>query len=504
MGLTHALEYADEPRWGYGVQVKRHPDTLMQLERPFFRRSKVELQHFLEARRSFADLVFDGCDSSGTAACFELVFRQPCLRDVVEECLFNSVKRWALESFEGPVTAAPLERGSTFKITAAQCRRILAAALVGNVLDVMAGEKRNKGGMNFSRLVYEVALDGDAVSAHKLAAILLYFESGLALEGSEDDARIVGFERLACPSAESFESLLLSKEAQRSESWGETVLLHAGSMEDPDDATAFVNFANADFGYGRFIPSCTQEEILQMACPEFNVGMLVIGRMDEDEVVNVRRCRRFTTYTGYLDTYRITGRMTDGAPALLQDILTLDACTNNHFSPAKQLRDMRKAYASFSALVEHGGVAASGAAAVSRGDTIVSTGRWGCGVFGGLPAHKFVQQVLAARLAGVRLRFSTFGNTDGCDKALVALEANRPSSAQVYAALLRCTDRKSWEQSFKQSFGRQAREEGREAGWGPPGLTLSLILRPLIFLTRKLGKIEASPITDGNKEHQSD
>jgi len=473
----------------------------MQLARPFFRRSKVELQHFLEARRSFADLVFDGCDSSGTAACFELVFRQPCLRDVDETGLFTSVKRWALESFEGPVAAAPLERGSSFELSAAQCRRILAAALVGNVLDVMAGEKRNQGGMNFSRLVYEVALDGDAVSAHKLAALLLYFESGLALEGSEDDARIVGFERLACPSAESFESLLLSNEAQRSE-WGETVVLHAGSMEDPPDATAFVNFANADFGYGRFIPSCTQEEILQMACPEFNVGMLVIGRMDEDEVVNVRRCRRFTTYTGYLDTYRITGRMSDGAPALLQDILTLDACTNNHFSPANQLRDMRKAYASFSALAERGGAAVSGAAAFSRGGAIVSTGRWGCGVFGGLPAHKFVQQVLAARLAGVRLRFSTFGNADGCDKTLVALEANRPSSAQIYDALLRCTDRKCWDQSFKQSFG--PRGEGREAGGDPPTLTLSLILRPLLFLTGKLGKIEGSAITDGKKEHQSD
>ncbi len=134
----------------------------------------------------------------------------------------------------------------------------------------------------------------------------------------------------------------------------------------------------------------------------------------------------------------------------------------------------------------------------------MSTGRWGCGVFGGLPAHKFVQQVLAARLAGVRLRFSTFGNTDGCDKALVALEANRPSSAQVYDALLRCTDRKSWEQSFKQSFGREPREDGRVAGGGAPSLTLSLILRPLLYLTGKLGKIEGSPITYGKKEHQTD
>ena len=112
--------------------------------------------------------------------------------------------------------------------------------------------------------------------------------------------------------------------------------------------------------------------------------------------------------------------------------------------------------------------------------------------------------MLAARLAGVRLRFSTFGNTDGCDKALVALEANQPSSAQVYDALMRCTDRKSWEQSFKQSFARGLGEEGREAGVDRPNLSLSLILGPLLFLTRKLGKIEGSPITYGKKEHQSD
>ena len=30
-------------------------------------------------------------------------------------------------------------------------------------------------------------------------------------------------------------------------------------------ATAFVNFANANFGYGMIIPSATQEEILQVS-----------------------------------------------------------------------------------------------------------------------------------------------------------------------------------------------------------------------------------------------
>lgn len=53
--------------------------------------------------------------------------------------------------------------------------------------------------------------------------------------------------------------------------------LHDAGMEAPAHAAAFVNFANAQFGYGKFIESCTQEEILQQCCPEFNVGMLFIG-----------------------------------------------------------------------------------------------------------------------------------------------------------------------------------------------------------------------------------
>ena len=71
-------------------------------------------------------------------------------------------------------------------------------------------------------------------------------------------------------------------------------------MEAIPDATAFVNFANAIFGYGEFIASCTQEEILQVCCPEFNVGMLFQGTMRDEEVMVVHGCRRYSAYSGYL------------------------------------------------------------------------------------------------------------------------------------------------------------------------------------------------------------
>ena len=79
-------------------------------------------------------------------------------------------------------------------------------------------------------------------------------------------------------------------------------------MEAPA-ADAFVNFANKNFGYGCFIPSCTQEEILQVCCPEFNVGMLLLGVMTDGEVVNVRGCRRYSRYSGYLVRVRARARV---------------------------------------------------------------------------------------------------------------------------------------------------------------------------------------------------
>lgn len=113
--------------------------------------------------------------------------------------------------------------------------------------------------------------------------------------------------------------------------------------------------------------------------------MLFIGLMSDDEVVNVRNCRRYAEYTGYLHSFRCVGAMV-GTP--ITDILVIDACTSEHFSKANVVRDVRKAYTSFAALKS---LPAQSLDAAPQ--PVISSGRWGCGVFGGLPAHKFLQQV---------------------------------------------------------------------------------------------------------------
>ena len=421
---------------------------------PWRLRGRDELQRLLEPVTTFGELpLWQGSGAAAGAKAFSNVFALPCMRGGPDEqTICAAVKRWAMESLDMATLLQPLALGGVHEFSAAECRRVLAASFVGNVADTMSDAKRNQGGLNFSKLVRDCALDAESICAHKLAALLLYFAAGLALEGTADDERLVRFERLACPPLAEFEAVLTAEEAAGARPvWSDVVSLHDGGMEAAADATAFVNFANADFGYGCFIPSCTQEEILQMACPEFNVGMLLLGRMGEDEVVNVRGCRRYSTYAGYLHTYTCTGSLVAGAasPVVLHDVLTLDACTTQHFRRDRQLRDLRKAYASFAAL---------GPGAV------VSTGRWGCGVFGGLPAHKFAQQAVAARLAGVRLRFSTFGTPDGCDVVLGALQASGASVPFAFESLLRCADRRAFEESFVPMLKRPATPTAGAAG----------------------------------------
>lgn len=368
-GRTSLLAY------GIGASMPASP-------RPVFRLERQELEAVLATVGAFDDLhlTIDGCDPSTTAAAFRAVFDLPCMENVDRIKLLALIKRWALEAYGTP-SFAPLEPGQPAReLTAAACRRILAAAFVGNVCDVMEGSKRNRGGLNFARHIQSAAREPGGVGAQKTAALLTYFAAGASVEGSADDQRRVTFERLACPDAAEFQRMLTSSKARLGgaglpgqahgeaagqahgeaagqagggevggQDGGSWVVLHSGTMEAAAgvqagvqaggqagvqagvvaDATGFVNFANADFGFGCFIPSCTQEEILQVCCPEFNVGMLFIGRMGDEEVVNVRNCRRFSIYSGYLGTYRCLGPIR--GPRIVHDILTLDACMSHHF-----------------------------------------------------------------------------------------------------------------------------------------------------------------------------
>lgn len=342
----------------------------------------------------------------------------------------DAICRWALGAFseEGETSgpgAFPAEvelwEPSTgpkrVSYTAAQCRSFLANSFLGNVNDTTSCFKpgSHQGGVNFPDMI---ANGESTVGAHKMACLLSYFKTSLTLEGTPEDEREVVWERrMAEHDLQGFYRWALAEGASKSADPDRGLCrLHGGVMEAVEDADAFVNFANPMFGYGHFIGSCTQEEIIQVCCPEFNVGMLHQGRMMEDEVVNTYNVRRFCTYTGYQDSFRYSGVWT-GKPTV-QTILTIDATTNRHFTQEMVLRDIRKAFLSF------------------KGCQVVSSGRWGCGVFGGTPAHKFAQQIVAASLAGASFHFSSFGSLDRCDEVREQLSAFQPTTAQLLRAIM--------------------------------------------------------------------
>ena len=74
----------------------------------------------------------------------------------------------------------------------------------------------------------------------------------------------------------------------------------------------------------------------------------------------------------------------------LEEVVAIDALTHSHFQ--RSVRDLRKCLAGF--------------AACSAAE--ISSGKWGCGVFGGDPMHKFLQQAMCAQLTGKKLFLSSF------------------------------------------------------------------------------------------------
>ena len=218
-------------------------------------------------------------------------------------------------------------------------------------------------------------------------------------------------------------------------------------VED-SDADCVVDFANHDLMIGEMIPSATQEEVLFSLRSELLVSLIFCQRMADNEVIVMRGARAYCRYTGYLDSFRFAGL--EDMESQLYDDADLDAGAGVSASSAAGAADAAAAAAA--AAAGEGGGCARGAGHASVGvpsilalDALpsfgdgqfsapsilrdlnkaligftaprarkISTGCWGCGAFGGDNLLKFLQQVMAATVAGVTLDYSTFGKDVLC------------------------------------------------------------------------------------------
>lgn len=369
-----------------------------------------------------------------------------------------------------------------FQGTRAFCHSILANALLGNLAhDPMVsfkGEARDDQQPHRVQLSSSLAGSGlvdwalillpstTDVAFHKVLCLLQYFVTMASMRNDDDDddddeddddpirlfwEEAITFQSISNFPRKEFEGLLAwdhiricslpwknhdqslgrLQDPLGNSSPAQNVLhsITTQPMEDPQ-CSAMVDFANEVFGVGGFDPlTATQEEIIQVTCPEFNVGMMCFGFLPDEGVLVVRNVRRFSQYSGYGSSFTFQGPIRD---AFAQTIIVMDAIDLNeieleedyaadenskttatkprrqtpvpdiHFLPDLVMRDLHKAYMGFlgSAVAdlpsrshriqsnESGKLAAY----------IISTGKWGCGAFGGNAVLKFLQQVVAAYL----------------------------------------------------------------------------------------------------------
>lgn len=181
------------------------------------------------------------------------------------------------------------------------------------------------------------------------------------------------------------------------------IQLNKDLMENCDNDHVIVDFANSSLHIHQIIPSATQEEILFSCCPEAFPAILVSEPMNDNEIILLKGCRRFCKYKGYGESFEFDGFYGGDK---LEDILAIDAAMGpGIFQYQKNgfYRDYLKLLIGFDAVVR------------STKKQKVSTGHWGCGVFGNDKTCKFLQQWCAASVLGVEIKYSIYSGSSSDD-----------------------------------------------------------------------------------------
>ena len=174
--------------------------------------------------------------------------------------------------------------------------------------------------------------------------------------------------------------------------------IHNKSMETPEIITqSIVDFANMDFQTGQIIPSATQEEILFSIRPEMFIAMFICQRINENEIIIISGANRLFEYEGYSNSFKFK-KILENFDNLNENVLALDATMFDHYLFNNLIQDISKFYTACNYCNK------------KYSNPGISTGSWGCGAFGCDKAHKFLQQLICAKVNNVKLSFSTFGN----------------------------------------------------------------------------------------------
>jgi poly(ADP-ribose) glycohydrolase len=148
--------------------------------------------------------------------------------------------------------------------------------------------------------------------------------------------------------------------------------------------------------------------------PQLHVSILVCERMEDFESIYIRNLRRYADYTGYGKTLALGSPAADIFTSERKDFFAIDALKytskdsneddlkRTQYRMKNVLRDLNKALIGFTLPAD-------------TKFSLISTGKWGCGAFGGDPQLKFLQQWMAISVLGRPMIFNTFKDNDSLE-----------------------------------------------------------------------------------------
>ena len=189
------------------------------------------------------------------------------------------------------------------------------------------------------------------------------------------------------------------------------VVLKDGVIEDEGKGLLQVDFANKFIGGGVIGSGCVQEEIRFVICPELLISRLFTEKLLDNEVIIICGSQRFSTYSGYANTFEWRGGYNDDTPydewgRRMTRIVAMDALYFNHSEVDIQYerkhfeRELNKAFCAF---LER-------RYSEPKNKCAIASGNWGCGAFNGDPLLKTIIQVMAASQVDRDLVLFTFND----------------------------------------------------------------------------------------------
>ena len=214
-----------------------------------------------------------------------------------------------------------------------------------------------------------------------------------------------------------------------------SLLTPSYNLEPPPEANAEVDFANKDIGFG---VSGSQEEVLLGMSPEMCIVMLLAPTLSENETLLIQGARRVGQYKGVGRNVTFMGPWVEEREWSLRCVIAMDAleldmedCGHNirELEPNNLNRELNKAYCGFSPLN-------------GKPFSLIATGHWGCGAFGGHRYAKALIQVMAATEANTKLVFHDIQSEDPnflmkLMSFLALLEHHHVTVGTLYSALLK-------------------------------------------------------------------